>query len=326
MYKGFFLKPNFWSEKMIITEKNYFYKAFGLNIVSELPLPELVKLGNDDNKIDITIKSTDLSNQWSEVNVSNRKGFVVKENRVMFEVPNLAIFSIEEGKTINFSPIVDFDKNKIRLYLLGSCLGILLMQRKILPLHGSAIAVDGMVYVFIGESGAGKSTIASSFIKKGFQLLSDDVIAISHLDGIQPWVIPAYPQQKLWQDSLNHFGMKTENYKPLFDRETKFSIPVTDSFYNEPLPLGGIFELVPKNIEQIEVEEIESLRKFQILLFHTYRRSLIEKMNMLDWHFQYSAQCISKVPLYQICRPSLSFTTNELVDTVLNVIKGEKIV
>ena len=116
-------------------------------------------------------------------------------------------------------------------------MGILLMQRRILPLHGSAIAIDGKAYVFIGESGAGKSTIASSFMKKGYQLLSDDVIAVSLLDGDKPWVIPAYPQQKLWQDSLNHFGMKTNDYMPLFDRETKYSVPVAEQFYNKPLPL-----------------------------------------------------------------------------------------
>ena len=38
-------------------------------------------------------------------------------------------------------------------------MGALLMQRKILPLHGSAIAIDGKAYAFVGDSGAGKSTL-----------------------------------------------------------------------------------------------------------------------------------------------------------------------
>ena len=137
----------------------------------------------------------------------------------MFEVPELAIFSIEEGQTIFFSPTVHLDENKIRLYLLGSCLGILLLQRRILPLHGSAVAIEGKAYVFIGERGAGKSTIASSFMQKGYPLLTDDVIAVSLLEGDKPWVIPAYPQQKLWLDSLDHFEMNTTDYMPLFDRK-----------------------------------------------------------------------------------------------------------
>ena len=57
--------------------------------------------------------------------------------------------------------------------------GALLMQRKILPLHGSAVAIDGKAYAIVGDSGAGKSTLASAFLNKGYQLLSDDVIAVS---------------------------------------------------------------------------------------------------------------------------------------------------
>ena len=58
-------------------------------------------------------------------------------------------------------------------------MGAILMQRKILPLHGSAIAIDGKAYAIVGDSGAGKSTLASAFLNKGYQLLSDDVIAVS---------------------------------------------------------------------------------------------------------------------------------------------------
>ena len=57
-------------------------------------------------------------------------------------------------------------------------MGAILMQRKILPLHGSAIAIDGKAYAIVGDSGAGKSTLASAFLKRGYQLLSDDVITV----------------------------------------------------------------------------------------------------------------------------------------------------
>ena len=78
-------------------------------------------------------------------------------------------------------------------------MGALLMQRKILPLHGSAIAIDGKAYALIGDSGAGKSTLASAFLNKGYQLLSDDVIAVSLLNKKYCQLfIPSYPQQKLW--------------------------------------------------------------------------------------------------------------------------------
>ena len=87
----------------------------------------------------------------------------------MFQVPDTAIFCIKDGNKIIVSPIKGSEEDKIRLYILGTCMGVLLMQRKVLTLHGSAIAIDGKAYAFIGESGAGKSTLASAFIREGYQ-------------------------------------------------------------------------------------------------------------------------------------------------------------
>ena len=84
------------------------------------------------------------------------------------------------------------------------------MQRKILPLHGSAIAIEGKAYAIVGESGAGKSTLAASLLSRGYKLLSDDVIPILLSEKNIPFVVPAYPQQKLWLESLNQFEMKAE--------------------------------------------------------------------------------------------------------------------
>ena len=101
------------------------------------------------------------------------------------------------------------NEDEIRLYILGTCMGAILLQRKILPLHGSAIAIDGKAYAIVGDSGAGKSTLASAFLKRGYQLLSDDVIPVTLNHANVPIVTPAYPQQKLWLESLNHFGMES---------------------------------------------------------------------------------------------------------------------
>lgn len=308
---------------MLSTEKTYTYTTFGLIAESVLPLPELEKLIDIEKEADITIKKKDLSNVWSKINPLIRTSFVVEGNRVMFEVPGLAVFLIEDGKTITFSTYDRENDDKIRLYILGSCLGILLMQRKVLPLHGSAIAIDGKAYAFIGESGAGKSTLASSFINKGYKLLSDDVVAISLMEEM-PWVIPSYPQQKLWEESLNAFGLNSTDYQPLFNRTTKFSIPVQADFYNKPLPLGGIFELAGADIVSIDLQPIEKLHRFQVMHLHTYRRSLIERMNMMDWHFKICARCMNAVPIYRLSRPTSTFTAHEIVTTVLSVIKGEK--
>ena len=156
---------------MIKVEEMVAYKAFGLTIISELEFPELSKIGNNVDSTDIEIKVMDLSKKWDQLS-GNKKVLVVNENLVMFQIPNTAIFSIENGKTIIVSPFINIDEDLIRLYILGTCMGVILMQRKILPLHGSAVTINGKAYAFIGFSGVGKSTLASAFLREGYPAIN----------------------------------------------------------------------------------------------------------------------------------------------------------
>ncbi|MDN4861135.1 aldolase [Priestia aryabhattai] len=304
---------------MISIKKNYAYCAFGLNISSEIPLPELDCPVTPDANIDAFIKV--LSSSEITIQLESKKGFTVYRNEVTFEVPNTALFSIRNGTEIIVVPLEEFDKDRVRLYVLGTCMGVLLMQQQILPLHGSAIAINGKAYAIVGNSGAGKSTLASAFIREGYELLSDDVIPVTFSSNNIPIVQPSYPQQKLWEESLNEFGMDTRSYKPLFERETKYSIPVKDSFYNQPLPLGGIFELIRGNGESVEIRKADGLERFRILLHHTFRGSLLQKLGLKEWHFIYSSNILKEVQTFHLTRPISKFTPYDLVSKILNNMK-----
>lgn len=297
--------------------------AFGLGISSEFLLPELPKIDIDLEKIEV--KKIDLKSLWSELSIPGRH-FVVKEDLIMFQVPETAIFLIQNGREIFVSPFEDSKDDQIRLYILGTCMGALLMQRKSLPLHGSAIVIDGKAYAIVGDSGAGKSTLASAFLKKGYQLLSDDVIPVTLNGNNIPIVTPAYPQQKLWIESLDQFGIDSNSLRPIIDRETKFAVPVSTQFSDELMPLVGVFELVKTDIDEIDILPIQKLQRFHTLFNHTYRNFIIPRSGVMEWHFNTSTKIISNIELYQVRRPTSRFTAYELVDLILAKIhKGEKI-
>ena len=308
--------------RIIITPKKLVYELFGLRVTSEISLPELKKIDKPLTNVDVEISIADLSQLWSEMGGAISR-FIVNKDTVLFHLPGIATFSIQEGKRILVSPMQESNEDQIRLYILGSCMGTILMQRKVLTLHGSAIAIDGKAYAFIGESGAGKSTLASAFIREGYQLLSDDVIPIVRSKEGIPYVNPSYPQQKLWQESLDAFGMENKDYQPLFERETKFAIPVHDNFNNKPLPLTGVFELVKMENDHISLNTIGGLERFRTLFTHTYRSSLIPRLGLAEWHFTESANILKKIDLYQLQRPLKGFTAPELVTCILDNIQKE---
>jgi len=304
---------------MVRIQNVYVYSAFGLAISSELPLPELNSLDLPGDNIDVSIKLADFTE--TKVLLNQEKGFTVHQDEVAFEVPNTALFSIRNGSEIIVVPLKEFDKDRVRLYILGTCMGVLLMQKRILPLHGSAVAVDGKAYAIVGNSGAGKSTLASAFIQEGYKLISDDVIPVTFSQDNVPLIQPSYPQQKLWEESLANFGMDKGKYEPLFERETKYSVPVKASFYNESLPLAGIFELVKGTSESVEIRKADGLEGFRILHHHTFRGSLVQRLGLKKWHFEYSSTILRNVPAFQLIRPVLRFTPYELVAKVVDSMK-----
>ncbi|MCL6605457.1 MAG: aldolase [Paenibacillus sp.] len=303
---------------MTNTAQRLAYKAFGLQINSEFPLPELPTC--DDSSIlgAISVTREDLSSKWQEIpKLSPYIG--VSDHEVMFQVPDIAIFCIRDGNSIVVSPFSAADEDCIRLYILGSCMGVLLMQRDILPLHGSAIVINNKAYALLGQSGAGKSTLASYLMDQGYRMISDDVIPIMLTDGV-PLAIPGYPQQKLWEQSLQHLGLQSSEYRPLFKRETKFAVPVHNQFHNEPLPLAGVFELEVKSEGSVTIGPIQGLEKFNTLFNHTYQKLMIDRMGIREWHFSTLARFVNRLPMYRLTRPVDGFSAPRQTSLLLEAI------
>jgi hypothetical protein len=306
---------------MLNTQEKVVYKVFGLNVTSEISLPELPLLVDKKSfiDVDVDIKCADLTIKWVESGASDEE-FFIKDYCVMFKIATLAIFSIQNGNEIIVSPLESFSEDAARLYILGTCMGTILFQRKILPLHGSAIVIDGKAYGFVGDSGAGKSTLSSAFINKGYPILTDDVIAVTLSKSNSPIVTPSYPQQKLWQESLDAFGMDYSRYSPLLERETKYAVPVPSKFTPESYPLAGIFELVKTENEEIGISPIKGFDRMHTMLHHTYRSFIVPKSGLIKWHFNILTQIINNINFYQLCRPVSRFTADELTSLVLNKI------
>lgn len=307
----------------MITKSAFRYYAFGCHVYSEFMLPELCKEEKVEVIPELVIKEKDLREYWNAKAKANNY-FVIERDMVLFHVPNIAIFLIEKGESISITLLSANKMDEMRLYLLGTCMGILLMQKRILPLHGSGIVIEGKVYAIVGDCGAGKSTLARAFLQKGYKLISDDIIPVQLNKDGKPIVIPTYPYQKLWLESLHEFEMTNLSFKPIAYREEKFSVPIEQQFETNCLPLAGLFELTKKDGEKIEIKEKRNLERLQILYKHTFRNSFLQPLGLLEWHLITTSKFLESTSIYKIERPKSRFTANELVELILTKQKGEE--
>ena len=130
-------------------------------------------------------------------------------------------------------------------YLVGPVLGFLLRLRGTTCLHASAIAMGDRALAFLGGAGAGKSTTAAVFARKGYPVLSDDVVALVDR-GNEFFVQPAYPRLCLWPDAVRSLYASPEALPPLTPTWDKRYLDLTGNgyrFQQGPLPLAGIYFL-----------------------------------------------------------------------------------
>lgn len=312
-----------------IPESDYKYRLFGLHFVSQLALQESLSaeqlFGNSDCKI--VLDHSSVSGLEKKLGI-NSLLYERDNDTIYFRIPDAAIYSISGGDQITVAPLPGADESKIRLYLLGTCMGALLMQRRMLPLHGSAVVINGKAYAIVGESGAGKSTLAAAFSSQGYSLLTDDVIAVKFADeeSVLPTVYPSYPQQKLWQESLDYLGLSSDRYSSIFERVDKFMVPIPSRFHHEPLPLAGVIELTKTEEQVSSIRSYNRLESLHILHGHTYRNYLLNIMNIQQWHFGITTRIAAALPVYRLHRPQNGFTAYELIDQILSVTQHKEVV
>lgn len=84
--------------------------------------------------------------------------------------------------------------------LLGPMVSLLLSLDGEDPLHGCAIRMGEEALCFVGQPGAGKSTLAAAFLLSGHGLIADDLLTI-RWQGRRAMCQPGHPEIRLWPAS-----------------------------------------------------------------------------------------------------------------------------
>jgi len=288
---------------------NHDYTAFGLHLASPFPCPEL---SPGPSTPDVIIRYGDVPDALP---APRKRGvrYQAAPGQLLLSVDGVARFLVLDGKEIVIARAPECDDESLRLFLLGSALGALLQQRGLLPLHASAVQVDGACVAFLGRSGVGKSTLASALLQRRYRLVADDIGAIDlGSEGI-PLVYPGYPQVKLWADAVRRLHLSREGLRRVRPQMDKHAWGLDESFCPEALPLRRLYVLHSANSPDLTVQPITGGAKLEALKNHTYREPFLDGLASRAPQFRIAAAITRHVAMYYLTRPQYPFMLEEMV-------------
>lgn len=276
------------------------YRVSGLSVGSELALPGLIALGVDRGTPEVTIRPGAVPQSLENPSASGPT-WQIEDRRFLLRIPGIARFLLSNGNEIQFELEPGADEADIPVFILGTVFGILLHQRGQIVLHASAVRVDGKAILFCGPSGAGKSTMAAALALCGLPLVTDDVCAITVINGI-PMAQPDGRQLKLWTQAIEQLELSSSRGPRVRNRLEKFYVEPGAAF-SEALPLGAIYalrEARPPHATGIERPNVVDAAL--ILQRYAYRPLIVERMGQKPDYFRATATIANAAGIFHLTR------------------------
>lgn len=290
------------------------FNLCGLRVSSALALEELPIWAGEDRPADITIRfgavPPPTADAWSGGPVMH----VRNDGACRLTLKAVGAYLIRNGNEIIIDPVVPRDTPDLALFLLSTGLGVLCHQRGLLPLHASCVTFGGPAIAFAAESGVGKSTIAAVLLQLGAKLVADDVTVIDTRAPGGPVVLPSYPRQKLWRDTLSALHIAPGAALRVTAPLEKYNQPVDQAFHPTPIRLGRIVSTYRyRSTPGAELSPLHGVTGFDVIQEHIYRFSCAVRMGYDKALFAQVATLADQVPQSRlILRHGLSNTISQI--------------
>ena len=271
------------------------YSVFGLVVRSELPLPELFP-HRPETVADVTVCIGEVAE-----GAGAPTGLSASNDALILAIPGVARYRIADGRSITIEPETGVPERNVRLYLLGSAFGALLHQRGLLPLHANAVEIGGMAVAFLGESRAGKSTLAAAFHDLGCRIIADDVCVVGFDAEGRPYATPGLPRLRLWAEALELMGRGTAGFEHSYVGDgglDKFDVPLEpSSAVRSDVPLAALYLLACG--KEFSVQQLTGVEAADAVFANTYRGSFVSAANGLQNHWSSAVRLVRSVPVFR---------------------------
>lgn len=295
------------------------YSVHGLNVVSDVELLGLRPAASGADGADVRIRlgaapASLPDGRWCD------DGYAVRGEEALLHVPSVGRYWARRGADVTVAPDAPADDEQIATYLLGSGLAAILHQRGLFPLHASAFERGGTCIGFLGDSGCGKSTLAAMLLRRGFRLVSDDVLVTRVDAGGAVLASPGVPIVKLYDAAAEAAGMTGSQWAKLPRAAApKQRIDARATYVREPVRLKRLYVLrwLEPATATPELAPLSAFRSVVALRQHVYRESLVEAMDREASFFSFAARLLAEVEVFEFRRAADLSRAHQQVDALL---------
>jgi hypothetical protein len=166
----------------------------------------------------------------------------------------------------------------LRHLVLDQALPLILAAQGHLVVHASAVLLEGRAILLVGETGAGKSTLAARLGSLGAVVLADDGVVLQEGSaGLE--VIPSYAGLRLYEDSAAAAECLGAEIGPLaeYSAKRRFAVPRDAQSPRGPLGLGPVYVIDAGDEGTLHIAPLSRRDATVALLHHAYRADLADK-------------------------------------------------
>lgn len=248
----------------------------------------------------------------------------MRQNKFLLRGEGDHYFFYQPGEGVTVHRGAGADAREESLWLNGSVYAAIASMNGLLPIHASAVAVDGAVVAFTGVAGAGKSTLVAALGKFGLPMFCDDTLVLDLSDSSRIMCLPGHKRLKLRPDA---FGLTDAARKEKVSQNY-------DKFYADPsagtvataLPIGQLIFL--EEGTDLEIAEISGSERFVRMQDDHPTRYLFDAATCFDLTGQFAlrARLARQIPMARFRRPCRASKFEDGVSMVARYLTKGRIV
>lgn len=277
--------------------KRWEYQAYGLRIRSGFPLPLRSRGSCTPGDPDLEVSESKLGIEGG----GRRVGPFcrTKSGELVLDGPNL-------GMRLNSDEIILYNKcdetrGLQRTIVAGMGLGLVLLMRGNLVLHGSAVGTPGGAILLLGSVSMGKSSLAAALWKLNCPIITDDICAIaSRPHGHM--LLGGGSEITLWGDTIRQMGLGRFPARPVRQGVERYSVTLGPCPTRTTYPISRIFVLQRawNGPAGARTEAVRGIERLPLLLRYCRWAGWIDDSGQSFIRLKEAASLSSKVPIRRL--------------------------